>query len=56
MTTPSAERGCEKRPDTVLVLGASGFIGSAIVAALMRTGYTVRCAVRNLSTTLRHWR
>jgi len=30
----------------VLVTGASGFIGSAVVAALARDGYTVRAAVR----------
>ena len=30
----------------VLVTGASGFIGSAVVAALAREGYTVRAAVR----------
>jgi nucleoside-diphosphate-sugar epimerase len=30
----------------VLVSGASGFIGSAVVAALARDGYTVRAAVR----------
>ena len=30
----------------VLVTGASGFVGSAVVAALARDGYTVRAAVR----------
>jgi NAD(P)-dependent dehydrogenase (short-subunit alcohol dehydrogenase family) len=30
----------------VLVTGASGFIGSAVVAALARDGYAVRAAVR----------
>ncbi len=32
---------------TVLVLGAAGFIGSAIVAALERAGHQARCVVRN---------
>ncbi len=31
----------------VLVLGANGFIGSAVVAALLRAGFAVRAAVRN---------
>lgn len=31
----------------VLVLGANGFIGSAVVAALQRAGFTVRAVVRN---------
>lgn len=31
----------------VLVLGANGFVGSAIVAALVRAGMTVRCVVRD---------
>ena len=31
---------------TVLVLGASGFIGSAVVRALTRAGLTARCVVR----------
>lgn len=35
---------CARR---VLVLGANGFIGSAIVAALQRSGMTVRCIVRD---------
>lgn len=30
----------------ILVLGANGFVGSAIVAALQRAGITVRCVVR----------
>jgi UDP-glucose 4-epimerase len=34
----------------VLVSGASGFIGAALVPALLRTGYTVRAAVRGPAT------
>ncbi len=43
MNEGSRERGCGR----VLVLGASGFIGSAIVAALQRCGIETRCAVRD---------
>ena len=32
----------------VLVVGASGFIGSAVVAALCRSGVETRCVVRNV--------
>ena len=38
---------CERECGRVLVLGASGFIGSAIVAALERSGIETRCAVRD---------
>jgi nucleoside-diphosphate-sugar epimerase len=38
----------------VLVTGASGFIGSAVVAALARDGYTVRAAVRRPHLTFPH--
>ena len=34
------------RSTTVLVLGASGFVGSAVVRALERAGFATRCVVR----------
>jgi dihydroflavonol-4-reductase len=36
-------------PDTVLVTGASGFVGSAVARAAMRHGYNVRILVRRSS-------
>jgi len=36
--------------NTVLVTGASGFVGRPLVAALVRAGYTVRAATRNQSS------
>ena len=50
MTLPHED---EQRPlqsvRRVLVLGANGFIGSAIVAALQRSGMRVRCIVRDIA-------
>ena len=34
-------------PDTVLVTGATGFVGNHLIARLIKDGYTVRCLVRD---------
>ena len=34
----------------VLVIGANGFIGTAVVTALRRSGIETRCVVRNVDT------
>jgi UDP-glucose 4-epimerase len=39
-----------EEPSTVLVTGASGFVGRPLVAALVRAGYAVRAATRNRAT------
>lgn len=39
----------------ILVIGASGFIGSAIVAALQRSGFETRCVVRDVDTLSRRF-
>ena len=47
----TVQRSEDSRPSErarrVLVLGANGFIGSAIVAALQRSGMQIRCIVRD---------
>ena len=48
MTVPhGADRHSSERAGRALVLGANGFIGSAVVAALQRSGIRVRCVVRD---------
>ncbi|PSQ98749.1 MAG: DUF2867 domain-containing protein, partial [Bacteroidetes bacterium SW_11_64_17] len=34
-------------PSTVLVTGATGYVGGRLVPCLLREGYTVRCFVRS---------
>src|SRR5690242_17252593 len=41
-----------KRRSTVLVTGASGFVGRPLVAALARAGYAVRAATRDTTSPL----
>ena len=48
MTVPHGDDGRPSKSGLrVLVLGANGFIGSAVVAALQRAGIQVRCIVRD---------
>lgn len=47
MVRPGCDTSPSGRPNRVLVTGANGFIGSAIVAALQRSGLQVRCIVRD---------
>ena len=39
----------ETRPDTVMVLGGSGFVGAAIIAALRRAGFATISAQRRIA-------
>lgn len=39
--------GEERKGETVLVTGASGFIGSTLVRGLLDRGYTIRAGVLN---------
>ena len=42
----------EPRSETVLVTGATGFIGRRLIPALLAAGYRVRCLVRRPVTDL----
>jgi predicted dehydrogenase/nucleoside-diphosphate-sugar epimerase len=57
-STPPCVKGCYvpsrqsgvRRPERILVTGASGYVGSALVGALVRDGYYVRALVRPTSS------
>jgi uncharacterized protein YbjT (DUF2867 family) len=53
---PDERRGGTAAPGLVLLVGASGLIGSAVAAALHREGYRVRAIVRGAGPTTRRVR
>ncbi len=55
MPAPDATRRRPPAPQTVLVTGATGYVGSRLIPRLLRDGHTVRAAVTNLDKARGRW-
>ena len=55
MPAPDPTRRRPPAPQTVLVTGANGYVGSRLIPRLLRDGHTVRAAVTNLDKARGRW-